>query len=223
MQTEVRTLVLGAGGGIGQALIACLAGTKVTGLGRTTDPPIELTNEAGLQAAAASVQELGPFQRIIDATGALTIDGHGPEKRLAEIDPAIMARAFAINAIGPALLLKHFVELLPRQGRCVFATLSARVGSIGDNRLGGWYSYRASKAALNQILRAAAIEVGRRRPEAVLLALHPGTVRTPLSAPFTQPGQGVPAAEAASGLLATMDAATVTGSFLDYAGRPIPW
>ncbi len=134
-----------------------------------------------------------------------------------------MARAFAINAVGPALLLKHFVELLPRQGRSVFATLSARVGSIGDNQLGGWYSYRASKAALNQILRTASVEVARRRPDAVLLALHPGTVRTRLSDPFTGPDQGIPAEEAARRLLATMDAATKTGCFLDNTGAVIPW
>ena len=165
----------------------------------------------------------GPFTRIIDATGALTIGRHGPEKRLADLDPAHMAAAFAINAIGPALLIKHFSELLPRQGRCVFATLSARVGSIGDNRLGGWYSYRASKAALNQIWRTASVEVARRRPDALVLALHPGTVRTGLSAPFTTPDQGASPEAAAAGLLAVMDAATETGVFLDQNGAPVPW
>ena len=134
-----------------------------------------------------------------------------------------MARAFAINAIGPALLLKHFTELLPRSGRCVFATLSARVGSIGDNGLGGWYSYRASKAALNQLLRTAAIEVARRRPQAVLLALHPGTVRTALSGPFTRPDQGLTPEEAALRLLLVMDAAQHTGSFLDQDGLTVAW
>ncbi len=165
----------------------------------------------------------GPFARIVDATGGLTLGGRGPEKRLAELDAAHMARAFAVNAIGPALLLKHFHKLLPLRGRAVFATLSARVGSIGDNRLGGWYSYRASKAALNQIWRSAAVEIARRRPEALLLALHPGTVRSPLSAPFTAPDQGVTPAEAARNLLAVMDQATETGIFLDQHGTAIPW
>ncbi len=217
------SLVIGAGGGIGAAFVAALAGTPVVALSRSSVPAAELTDEAGLAAAAAALRSQAPFSRIIDATGVLTVDGHGPEKRLADLDPAVMARAFAINAIGPALLIKHFTSLLPRQGRSVFATLSARVGSIGDNRLGGWYSYRASKAALNQLWRTAAIEVARRRPEAVLLALHPGTVRTALSAPFTAAGGGMSAAESARRLLAVMDEAVESGCFLDYDGRPVPW
>ena len=193
------------------------------GVSRSTQPAIDLGDEPSIAAAAHVLRHRAPFGRIIDATGALTTDGHGPEKRLADLDPAAMARAFAVNAIGPALLLKHFVELLPRQGRSVFATLSARVGSIGDNRLGGWYSYRASKAALNQVLRTASVEVARRRPGALLLAMHPGTVRTGLSEPFTGPDQGITPHEAAMRLLATMDAATETGCFLDNAGQTIPW
>jgi len=192
-------------------------------LGRRTDPPVELTDEASLAHAAAVLRAQGPLARIIDATGALTIDGVGPEKRLADLDPAVLARAFAVNAIGPALLLKHFSGLLPRSGRCVFATLSARVGSIEDNFLGGWYGYRASKAALNQFVRTASVEIARKRPEAVVLALHPGTVRTELSAPFIGPDQGMTAEESASCLLRVMDAATQSGMFLDYAGKTIPW
>jgi NAD(P)-dependent dehydrogenase (short-subunit alcohol dehydrogenase family) len=217
----MRTLILGASGGIGAALLAATGGM---GLGR---PTIDLLDEATIAAAAEALQPQGPFGRIIDATGALTIDGVGPEKRLADLDPAVLAKAFAINAIGPALLLKHFVALLPRQGRCVFATLSARVGSIGDNRLGGWYSYRASKAALNQMVRTAAIEVARRRPEAVVLALHPGTVRSGLSAAFIGPDQGLTPEESAARLLAVMDAAMAggapSGSFLDHMGKIVPW
>jgi len=217
-----RALVIGGTGGIGRALVAAL-GVDVVALGRSTEPRIELTDEASIAAAAAILRPQAPFSRIIDATGALTLDGRGPEKRLADLDPALMARAFAVNTIGPALLLKHFADLLPRTGRCVFATLSARVGSIGDNRLGGWYSYRASKAALNQMLRTAAIEIARRRPDALLLALHPGTVRTALSAPFTTPDQGMSPAESAAMVLRVMDEATETGQFLDYAGKIVPW
>ncbi len=199
------------------------SGPGCVALGRGTAPGLDLTDEASIAAAAAVARARGPFVRIIDATGALTIDGHGPERRLAELDPAVMARAFAINAIGPALLIKHFAELLPRQGRSVFATLSARVGSIGDNRLGGWYSYRASKAALNQVVRTAAVEIARRRPQALLLALHPGTVRTGLSAPFVAPDQAMDAADCAARLLAVMDGAAISGSFLDYAGAAVAW
>ena len=215
--------MIGGTGGIGAALLAALPAGEGVSLARATNPPLDLTDETSIASAASSLRHMAPFARIIDATGALTIDGRGPEKRLADLDPAAMARAFAINAIGPALLIKHFVELLPRQGRSVFATLSARVGSIGDNHLGGWYSYRASKAALNQLLRTASVEIARRRPQAVVLALHPGTVRTGLSDPFTSPDQGIAPSEAANLLFATMDAATQTGAFLDNAGNIIPW
>ena len=219
----MTTLVIGATGGLGAALVAALHGTPVHALGRSSDPPLDLTDEPSIAAAAVRLLVHAPFSRIVVATGALSIGGTGPEKRLADLDPAVMARAFAINTIGPALLIKHFTALLPREGRSVLAVLSARVGSIGDNRLGGWYSYRASKAGLNQVVRTAAVEVARRRPEAVLLALHPGTVRTKLSAPFTAADQGMAAAEAARRLLLVMDQATESGVFLDYGGAVVAW
>jgi len=219
----MTNLIIG-GGGIGQALFGALRRRETTiVLSRQSEPGFDLTDENSIAAAADMLRDKGPFQLIVDATGALVIDGRGPEKRLAELDPVLLARAFAINAIGPALLLKHFSPLLPKEGRCVFATLSARVGSIGDNRLGGWYGYRASKAALNQIWRTAAIEIARKRPDAVLLALQPGTVRTGLSARFTAPGQGFTPAEAAEKLIAVMDAAQESGVFLDHAGDSVPW
>ena len=137
-----------------------------------------------------------------------------------------MAHAFAVNAIGPALLMKHFLPLLPRSGRAVFASLSAKVGSIGDNRLGGWYSYRASKAALNQLVHTAAIELARRQPEAICVVLHPGTVATRLSQPFSKSGLEVqtPAASAAR-LLATIDglSASDSGGFFNHRGEALPW
>ncbi len=218
-----RALVIGATGGIGAALLAALRDEEAIGVGRSTSPGLDLTDEASIARAADALAPRGPFSRIVVATGALVIDGRGPEKRLADLDAAGMARAFAVNAIGPALLLKHFVPLLPPAGRCVFGLLSARVGSIGDNRLGGWYSYRASKAALNQIVRTASVEVARKRPEALLLALHPGTVRTRLSAKFTSPEQGMSPDDAAARLIAAMDGATETGTFLDYAGLAVEW
>ena len=163
---------------------------------------------------------------MIDATGFLHTDGFAPEKSWRDLDAIHMARAFAVNAIGPALLMKHFLPLLPRQGRSVFATLSARVGSIGDNQLGGWYSYRASKAALNQFVRTAAIELGRRQPAALCVALHPGTVATRLSAPFAKAGLDVRTAEeAADRLIDVIErlAPASTGGFFDYRGAPVPW
>jgi NAD(P)-dependent dehydrogenase (short-subunit alcohol dehydrogenase family) len=220
-------LVFGASGGIGASLVAALEQEprcrRVIGLGRSSVPRVDIEDENAIAAAAATLAAQGPFAVMIDATGALTIDGHGPEKRLAELDPSRLLRAFAVNAVGPALLAKHFADLLPRQGRCVFATLSARVGSIGDNRLGGWYGYRASKAALNQLWKSAAIEVARKRPEALLLCLHPGTVATALSRPFVGDGHGDPPAVCARRLLQVMDTAQATAQFLDQNGIPVLW
>jgi len=225
-------VVVGAAGGVGAALATALAtaGHNVVALGRATTPPLDLLDEASIATAAAhvaaSVADQGTLRLVIDATGFLHGDGFVPERSWRDLDPAHMAHAFAVNAIGPALLMKHFLPLLPRQGPSVFATLSARVGSIGDNRLGGWYAYRASKAALNQLVRTAAIELRRRAPEAVCVALHPGTVATPLSAPFARAGLAVrPAEEAAADLLRVIAALgpADSGTFLDHKGMPIPW
>lgn len=170
------------------------------------------------------MNDAGPFDLIFDATGALEINGTGPEKSLVALDPAVMAQSYMINAIGPALLLKHFIELLPRTGRCAFATLSARVGSIGDNRLGGWYAYRASKAALNQLMHSAAIEVARKRPEAVILCLHPGTVATKLTTGYARGHTHTPT-QAAMRLLEVIDASgpNQSGGFYAYDGSEIVW
>ena len=224
-------VVAGSSGGIGRALLGRLATQPrfcaALGLGRSSSPPLDLTDEESIAQAARHVQGLGADVRlVIDATGFLHMDGFAPEKSWRDLDATHMARAFALNAIGPALLMKHFLPLLPRQGRAVFATLSARVGSIGDNRLGGWYSYRASKAALNQFVRTAAIELGRRQPAALCVALHPGTVATRLSAPFAKAGLDLQTAEeAADRLLDVIErlAPASTGGFFDYKGAPVPW
>ena len=198
----------------------------VIGLSRRSTPPLDLTSEASIAAAAAFVSEQGTPGLIIDATGVLQSESIKPEKSWRELDAAQMAASFAINAIGPALVMKHFLPLLPREGRAVFATLSARVGSIGDNRLGGWYSYRASKAALNQLVRTAAIELTRRSPNAICVALHPGTVNTGLSASFTKTGLDVQTSErAADQLLEVIRGLkpTDSGGFFDYKGETIVW
>jgi NAD(P)-dependent dehydrogenase (short-subunit alcohol dehydrogenase family) len=220
----MRALVIGASGGIGGAVAATLAarGHEVTGLSRSADG-LDLTDEASVAAAAGRAP--GPYDLIFDATGALEIGGRGPEKTLDAIDPAAMAAQFALNAIGPALLLKHFHGALARDGRAVFATLSARVGSIGDNRLGGWISYRAAKAALNQIVRTAAVEVRRRRPDAVVVALHPGTVRTGLTEKYVGRHPAVAPEAAAANLLRVIDGLRPddSGGFFAWDGTPIPW
>ncbi|HRG72895.1 MAG TPA: SDR family oxidoreductase, partial [Thauera aminoaromatica] len=187
---------------------------------------LDLLEEASIAAAAAAVRARGVPTLVFDATGFLHGAGMEPEKSWRELDAAHLAHAFAINAIGPALLMKHFLPLLPRDRRAVFATLSARVGSIGDNRLGGWYAYRASKAALNQLVRTAAVELRRSRPQAICVALHPGTVDTGLSAPFAKSGLQVQApAEAAARLLAVIEGLGPgdSGEFFDHRGEPVPW
>lgn len=223
-------LVFGAGGGIGGALVeALLAADRfapVVGLGRCTAPAIDLLDEASLARAAAFAAAKGDLRLVIDATGFLHDEQQAPEKSWQQLDAARLARSFALNAIGPALIMKHVLPLLPRSGKAVFATLSARVASIGDNRLGGWYGYRASKAALNQLVRTAAVELARRSPQAVCVALHPGTVATPLSAPFAATGLQIQApAAAARNLLAVADRLTpdATGGFFDWRGEPVPW
>jgi len=224
-----RTLavVVGGGGGVGAAVVAALreAGghDEVLALGRRSSPALDLLDEASIAAAAAAVRARGVPTLVFDATGFLHGAGMEPEKSWRELDAAHLAHAFAINAIGPALLMKHFLPLLPRDRRAVFATLSARVG---DNRLGGWYAYRASKAALNQLVRTAAVELRRSRPQAICVALHPGTVDTGLSAPFAKSGLQVQApAEAAARLLAVIEGLGPgdSGEFFDHRGEPVPW
>ena len=230
-ENETLAVVIGASGGIAAALAAELSRAprrqKVIALSRRSDPPVDLLDEASIADAARFLSGLDvPVRLVVDATGFLHDERFAPERRLQDIDPDHMAQAFRINAIGPALLMKHFLPLLPRTGRSVFATLSAKVGSIGDNRLGGWYSYRASKAALNQLVRTASIELRRRCPDAVCVALHPGTVDTSLSAPFGKDGLEVrPASEAARLLVDVLETLqpAQSGGFFDYRGRALPW
>jgi NAD(P)-dependent dehydrogenase (short-subunit alcohol dehydrogenase family) len=228
-------LVIGASGGVGGALLHALSqrgdGPVVLGLGRGTSPSLDLLDEASIAAAAswvsAECEKHGrPLRLVIDATGWLHGDGFSPEKSWRQLDAAHLARNFAVNAIGPALLMKHLLPLLPRQQRAVFATLSAKVGSIADNRLGGWYGYRAAKAALNQLVRTASIELARSHPQAVCVALHPGTVDTALSRPFSRNGLTVrPPEEAAARLLAVLLALTPerTGRLIDHSGDDLPY
>lgn len=220
----MRALIIGDTGAIGSAVSDRLetAGWQVTGLSRSGSG-FDITDEAAIAAAAEGLEP--EYDLIFDATGALEIDGNGPEKALAQIEPEAMAAQFRLNAIGPALLLKHFHPFLPRDRRSVFATLSARVGSIGDNRIGGWISYRSSKAALNQIVRTASIEIARKWPEAIIVALHPGTVRSELTQAYLGRHPSVSPEEAAGNLVSVMDGLTPedSGDFFAWDGKPIPW
>lgn len=218
MQERMRSLVIGASGGIGSALVDELTMRgEVVALSRSADG-LDVTEEASVADALGGLE--GAFDLVFVATGALGT----PEKSLRALGKDELAAQFALNAVGPALVLKHSVRLLPRDRRSVFAALSARVGSIGDNRLGGWYSYRASKAALNQLLHGASVEIARTHPKAILALLHPGTVATRFTSDYPGNGKSTPS-EAARGLLGVVDGLgrSQSGGFFDYAGESIPW
>lgn len=226
--TAPLAVVIGARGGIGAAMVRELARDHtVIGLSRASDPPLDLLDEASVARAAAHVGEhVEAPSLVFDATGFLHDADTQPEKSWRRITPEAMERNFRLNAIGPALLVKHFVPRLARGRFALFASISARVGSIADNRLGGWYAYRAAKAAQNQILRTAAIELARTRKDAAIVALHPGTVDTALSAPFAKTGLTVraphEAATALGGLLRGLGPAA-NGRFFAYDGEELPW
>jgi NAD(P)-dependent dehydrogenase (short-subunit alcohol dehydrogenase family) len=218
-----NALVVGASGGIGAAFSAELAarGAAVTGLSRRADG-LDLMDPTSVARVMGTLE--GPFDAVIVAMGILAPEGAAPEKSLEAIDAGLMARTFAVNAIGLALILAHVARLLPRDERSIVGVLTARVGSIGDNRMGGWHSYRASKAAANQIVRGAAIEIGRKRKQAVVVALHPGTVETPFTAGYPGHAKMTPK-ESAHRLLDVLDGLTPdqSGGFFDYAGAEVPW
>lgn len=217
-------LIIGASGGIGAALSEALTarGVAVTGMSRSRDG-LDITDEGSVEAALGALS--GPYDLIFVATGALELAGQGPEKTLRQVAGPAMAAQFALNCIGPSLVLKHSLRLLPRDRLCTFAALSARVGSIGDNGLGGWYSYRTAKAALNQMVHTGAIELARTHPHSVCVALHPGTVATPLTARYATGHPTVPPATAAHNLLGVLERLTPadTGLFFDWQGKSVPW
>jgi len=224
-----RALVLGATGAIGGALAEQLRTdprcAELRALARSSTPPVDFDAPASVAAAAQALRTEGPWHLVLVATGMLQGLTGGPEKRLSELCAGHMAASLAINTIGPALALSHFGPALAQRERSVFAVLSAKVGSIGDNRLGGWYSYRASKAALNMVLKTASIELARTHPRCVLAALHPGTVNSALSAPFRGAHIGRPARDAARDLLAVLDNLRPedSGGFWTCDGQRLPW
>lgn len=219
-----RVLIIGASGGIGGALAAELRGqgAEVVELSRSFDG-FDITDEESVETHLSALN--GPFDGLIVASGALEIDGAAPEKSIRAVSAKAMADQFAVNAIGPALVLRHAARLLPRKGRSVCAVLTARVGSIGDNRIGGWTSYRAAKAAMNQIVHTTAIELARTHKELVCVSLHPGTVQTPFTTKYLARHPAVPAKEAAQNLLNVMNSleSGQTGGFFDWSGAEVVW
>ncbi len=240
LQPGGTAVVVGASGGLGAALVSALSAMpevgRVVALSRAApvvlDPacrvwqaPVDLLDEASIAAAAALLPQ--PLRLVVVATGLLHAPGLQPEKTFRALDPEALLRSYRINAVGPAMVAKHMLPLLATPGRSVFAALSARVGSIGDNRSGGWHAYRASKAALNMILRNLAIELARRSPDALCVGLHPGTVDTALSRPYQRgvaDGRLFTPAWSASRLLSVVDGlqASQTGCVLDWSGAVVP-
>ena len=242
LKHEANVAVIGASGGIGRAFVEQLA--RDAGVGQVhafCRTPVEsgddkvvfhhldLANEQSIEAAAAAATSTVSLDLVIVATGILHRGEHiRPEKTMREIDAISMAEVLATNSIGPSLVAKHFLPALRRDHKTVFAALSARVGSIGDNRLGGWTAYRMSKAALNMLIRTMAIEQARTAPHSVIVALHPGTVATRLSKPFTKrvPESNLftPAVSAAK-LLTTIDGLSPeqTGGFFAYDGSQVDY
>ena len=219
-----QALIIGASGGIGSALAVELAasGYTVTGLSRSIDG-LDLTDGASVEHHLRKVT--GPFDLVIVASGALEIGAHGPEKSLRQVSAEGLAAQFAVNAIGPALVLRHAPRLLPRGGRGVFAVLSARVGSISDNQLGGWYSYRAAKAAVNQLVRTASIELARSHPQSIVVSLHPGTVATAFTQKYLGRHPAVAPEQAARNLCAVVEGLQPadSGGFFDWSGARVDY
>ncbi|RBL68723.1 SDR family NAD(P)-dependent oxidoreductase [Pseudomonas sp. MWU13-2625] len=222
-----RALVIGASGAIGRAFCEQLSQDPrcagVRELGRNTVPALDLEQAETIASAAAELSAEAPYQLIVHAAGLLHRDRIKPEKSYSAIEADALQAVFQVNTLGPALVLRHFLPLLDPQG--AMAMLSAKFGSIGDNRLGGWYSYRASKAALNMLIKTAAIELARTRPHSRLLSLHPGTVVSGLSQPFRGAASARPADVAADQLLNLIDQLTPadSGHFFAYDGQRLPW
>jgi NAD(P)-dependent dehydrogenase (short-subunit alcohol dehydrogenase family) len=236
---NLRVVVVGSSGGIGAALIEDLAASpqvaRIHALSRAgrshpsakvANLTFDFTDEDSLIAAAQALEEVKPFDMILVATGLLQGNGISPEKNLRALSYDGFAKSFETNTIGPAMTAKYFVPLLRRDEKAVFAALSARVGSISDNRLGGWYAYRASKAALNMVLKTLAIEIGRRFKNQIIIGLHPGTVDTALSKPFqgnVPEGKLFTPEFSAEKLLRVIDGLAFedSGNLVDWAGKRV--
>ena len=224
-----KALVIGSNGALGNAFVDAFRSdpncTYVEAVSRHSSSGFDLLNAESIHAQALMCSSMGPFEIIIDATGALNIHGVGPEKSLNGLNSDHLMQSMRVNAIGPALVMRHFSPLLAK-GSSVYAKLSARVGSIADNKKGGWYGYRASKAALNMMLQTAAIELQRKNPTLRVVALQPGTVRSKLSDPYTSSlGHLLAPDESVLGMLTALKSlpAKSGAHFVDHKGSEIPW
>jgi len=232
MKKNNIALIIGGTGAIGGAIAEELAQngfTNIIKLSRSTQPNIELTDENTIRDASLLIKNKGtPLCLIFDATGILHSEESNqmPEKTYKNIDINFMKKNFEINTFGPALLMKYFLPLLDSESKSVFASLSAKVGSIEDNKYGGWYSYRASKAALNQLIKTASIELAMKNKKAICVAVHPGTVVSKLSQPFQKTDLKIQSPqESAKNILQVIFNLNYqnTGNFYNWDGTLIPW
>ena len=198
--------------------------SELVGIHRNSEFPIDYQNLESIESCATALSHTAPFQLIINTIGVLHTNKWMPEKRLDDLNAEQLIELMTVNAIGPALTIRHFSKLLD-PANSILVTLSAKVGSIEDNRLGGWYSYRASKAALNMLIKTASIEWARTKPNTALIAMHPGTVNSRLSKPFRGEQIGRPANQAVSEMFTVIESLTRedSGSFIAYSGERLPW
>ena len=223
-----RALIIGSSGTIGSAFLELLQAdprcSQAIGIHRHSNPAINYADESSIGIAAEVLASSGPFHLIINAIGVLHTDTWSPEKKVGDVCFGHLEAIFKINAFGPAVTLAKFSALLAKDN-AIMAVISAKVGSIEDNRLGGWYSYRASKAALNMLLKTTAIELRRTQANTKVIALHPGTVNSRLSKPFKGEQIGRPAIDAARDMLAVLNQLPLSesGSFYSYSGEKLPW
>jgi len=223
-----RALVIGSSGTIGNAFVELLKNnpfcSEVVEIHRHSQFPIDYESLESIKSCADALISAGPFQLIINTIGVLHTDDWMPEKKLDDLNAEQLEELIKINTIGPALTIRYFSKLLDSKNS-IMVTLSAKVGSIEDNRLGGWYSYRASKAALNMLIKTASIEWARTKPNSALIAMHPGTVNSRLSKPFRGEQIGRPANDAVEDMFRVIESLKKedSGSFITYSGEKLPW
>jgi NAD(P)-dependent dehydrogenase (short-subunit alcohol dehydrogenase family) len=221
-------LIIGSSGTIGGAFLDLLENnplcSSVVGIHRHSEHSINYQHPGSIETCAAALSQEAPFQLIINTIGVLHSSDWMPEKKLDDLNAEQLMELMKINAIGPALTIRHFSKLLDPKNS-IMVTLSAKVGSIEDNRLGGWYSYRASKAALNMLIKTASIEWARTKPNTALISMHPGTVNSGLSKPFRGEQIGRPAHDAAADMFRVIESLKKedSGSFISYSGERLPW
>jgi NAD(P)-dependent dehydrogenase (short-subunit alcohol dehydrogenase family) len=221
-------LIIGSSGTIGGVFVELLENnplcSRVVGIHRYSEHSIDYQDLDSIETCAAALSQEAPFQLIINTIGVLHTSNWMPEKKLDDLNAEQLVELMKINAIGPALTIRHFSKLLDPKNS-IMVTLSAKVGSIEDNRLGGWYSYRASKAALNMLIKTASIELARTKPNTALIAMHPGTVNSRLSKPFRGEQIGRPALDAVADMFAVIEGLEKedSGSFVSYSGEKLPW